>query len=150
MLTNQTTRRDRVMGWLTLPKVITMLLKVLMMSERIFVSQLCYRSQQYVVRVSKLSNLARCNLKHKGDKRQFFTCQRQCPNSYPWVNNLNGNWAPRLAVSNNGILDLVAKMFNFREELNQSYEGRECLFCFDYVCIMSIQQSTLDIDVLLH
>jgi len=114
MLTNQTTRRDRVMGWLTLPKVITMLLKVLMMSERIFVSQLCYRSQQYVVRVSKLSNLARCNLKHKGDKRQFFTCQRQCPNSYPWVNNLNGNWAPRLAVSNNGILDLVAKMFNFR------------------------------------
>ena len=33
----------------------------------------------------------KCNLKHKGDKRQFGTCQQQCPNRYPWVNNLNGD-----------------------------------------------------------
>lgn len=32
----------------------------------------------------------RCQLSHKGDKRQFATCQQSCPNSYPWVNNLNG------------------------------------------------------------
>ena len=32
-----------------------------------------------------------CNLKHKGDKRQFASCQRKCPNRYPWVNNLNGD-----------------------------------------------------------
>jgi len=32
----------------------------------------------------------RCQLSHKGDKRQFGTCQQSCPNKYPWVNNLNG------------------------------------------------------------
>jgi len=31
-----------------------------------------------------------CQLKHKSDKRQFASCQQQCPNVYPWVNNLNG------------------------------------------------------------
>jgi len=33
---------------------------------------------------------AKCNLRHLGDERQFQTCQTQCPNKYPWVNNLNG------------------------------------------------------------
>lgn len=33
----------------------------------------------------------KCNLKHKGDKRQFSSCQQTCPNRYPWVNNLNGD-----------------------------------------------------------
>jgi len=32
-----------------------------------------------------------CQLKHKGDQRQWASCQRQCPNRYPWVNNLNGD-----------------------------------------------------------
>lgn len=32
----------------------------------------------------------KCQLKHKGDHRQWTSCQRECPNSYPWVNNLNG------------------------------------------------------------
>jgi hypothetical protein len=32
-----------------------------------------------------------CRLKHKGDERQFATCQQTCPNRYPWVNNLNGD-----------------------------------------------------------
>lgn len=33
----------------------------------------------------------KCQLKHKGDKRSFASCQRTCPNRYPWVNNLNGD-----------------------------------------------------------
>lgn len=33
----------------------------------------------------------KCQLKHKGDQRQFASCQRKCPNRYPWVNNLNGD-----------------------------------------------------------
>jgi len=32
----------------------------------------------------------RCQLKHRGDKRQWVTCQKTCPNRYPWVNNLYG------------------------------------------------------------
>jgi hypothetical protein len=32
----------------------------------------------------------KCTVKHKGDQRQFSSCQQQCPNKYPWVNNLNG------------------------------------------------------------
>jgi len=32
-----------------------------------------------------------CQLKHKGDQRQWSSCQRECPNRYPWVNNLNGD-----------------------------------------------------------
>ena len=32
----------------------------------------------------------KCQLKHKGDVRQWASCQRVCPNRYPWVNNLNG------------------------------------------------------------
>ena len=27
----------------------------------------------------------------QGDQRQWASCQRQCPNRYPWVNNLNGD-----------------------------------------------------------
>eukprot|EP00096_Caligus_rogercresseyi_P016765 TRINITY_DN966_c0_g1_i1.p1 TRINITY_DN966_c0_g1~~TRINITY_DN966_c0_g1_i1.p1 ORF type:complete len:373 (+),score=122.55 TRINITY_DN966_c0_g1_i1:178-1296(+) len=34
---------------------------------------------------------AKCQLKHKGDVRQFATCQTTCPNRYPWVSNLNGD-----------------------------------------------------------
>ena len=34
----------------------------------------------------------KCQLKHKGDVRQWASCQRVCPNRYPWVNNLNGEW----------------------------------------------------------
>jgi hypothetical protein len=34
---------------------------------------------------------ARCSLSHKGDSRQFATCQQKCPKSYPWVNNLSGD-----------------------------------------------------------
>ena len=33
----------------------------------------------------------KCQLKHKGDVRQWSSCQRVCPNRYPWVNNLNGD-----------------------------------------------------------
>ena len=33
----------------------------------------------------------KCQLKHKGDVRQWASCQRVCPNRYPWVNNLNGD-----------------------------------------------------------
>ena len=32
-----------------------------------------------------------CQLSHKGDQRQFASCQQQCPRRYPWVNNLNGD-----------------------------------------------------------
>ena len=32
-----------------------------------------------------------CQLKHKGDVRQFASCQQKCPRRYPWVNNLNGD-----------------------------------------------------------
>jgi len=35
-------------------------------------------------------NKNKCMLKHKGDQRQFATCQGQCPRNYPWVNNLTG------------------------------------------------------------
>jgi hypothetical protein len=34
---------------------------------------------------------SRCNLSHKGDQRQFASCQQQCPKRYPWINNLNGD-----------------------------------------------------------
>jgi hypothetical protein len=33
----------------------------------------------------------KCTLKHKGDQRQWSSCQRKCPNKYPWTNNLNGD-----------------------------------------------------------
>ena len=34
----------------------------------------------------------KCSLSFRGDKRQWASCQTdQCPNSYPWVNNLSGN-----------------------------------------------------------
>ena len=33
----------------------------------------------------------KCQLKHKGDVRQWASCQRVCPNRYPWINNLNGD-----------------------------------------------------------
>jgi hypothetical protein len=33
----------------------------------------------------------KCSLKFRGDKRQFSSCQQQCPRVYPWVNNLEGN-----------------------------------------------------------
>jgi len=32
----------------------------------------------------------KCQLNFKGDKRQFSTCQSECPRVYPWVNNLVG------------------------------------------------------------
>ena len=32
-----------------------------------------------------------CSLKHKGDVRQFASCQQKCPKRYPWVSNLNGD-----------------------------------------------------------
>ncbi len=31
-----------------------------------------------------------CQLKHRGDLRQFASCQKKCPNRYPWVDNLTG------------------------------------------------------------
>lgn len=31
-----------------------------------------------------------CQLKFKGDKRQWASCQNTCPQVYPWVNNLEG------------------------------------------------------------
>ncbi len=31
-----------------------------------------------------------CRLKHRGDKREFSSCQAKCPNRYPWVDNLTG------------------------------------------------------------
>jgi len=36
------------------------------------------------------TRFTKCELSHKGDKRQFATCQGQCPRKYPWVNNLSG------------------------------------------------------------
>jgi len=32
-----------------------------------------------------------CQLKHRGDFREWSSCQRKCPNKYPWVDNLNGD-----------------------------------------------------------
>ena len=32
-----------------------------------------------------------CQLKHRGEQRQWASCQRKCPNRYPWVENLNGD-----------------------------------------------------------
>jgi hypothetical protein len=32
----------------------------------------------------------KCQLKHRGEQRQFSSCQVTCPKKYPWVNNLNG------------------------------------------------------------
>ncbi len=31
-----------------------------------------------------------CRLKHRGDQREFSSCQVECPNRYPWVDNLTG------------------------------------------------------------
>ena len=33
----------------------------------------------------------KCQVKHRGEQRQFASCQTTCPNRYPWVNNLNGD-----------------------------------------------------------
>jgi len=33
---------------------------------------------------------SKCMLKFRGDTRQFASCQRTCPQVYPWVNNLEG------------------------------------------------------------
>ena len=40
-----------------------------------------------------------CQLKHKGDVRQFASCQQKCPKRYPWVSNLNGDWESSLETS---------------------------------------------------
>jgi len=38
---------------------------------------------------------SKCSLSFRGDKRQFASCQRTCPQVYPWVNNLEGKSSQR-------------------------------------------------------
>ena len=65
---------------------------------------------------------SRCNLSHKGDNRQFASCQQQCPKRYPWINNLNGDWANyttiNISVCQEDFWALVLCDFNNNQDIS--------------------------------